>query len=460
MRDDWFVAVAAAVLVVTVGTAVVAATNGLDDGDGTIDAWAPDLPDVHAVEAPTEPGVATVGDREFASLEAALEAVGPGDTIRLEGRFDERVTVETPGVTIEAVSANGAVIDGGGAGTVVTVVAENVTLDDVWIRNSGHERASEDAGVLVQGSGTTLTQVRLTEITFGVWIGEAEGVTVERSTIVGRSDVGHPLRGNGIHLDRADGAVLRDNYVTTVRDGIYYSWSDGVVSERNVLWDLRYGVHYMYSEDNRLVDNVAFDNDVGFALMVSSNLTIAHNVAVANDGASGQGILVKDVDDSVIRENAVVANGNGIYVYNAHGNAIEDNLVLENAVGLHFTAGSTGERVTNNSFIGNAVPAHASTNAQLHWNTSDRGNYWSAARTVDVDGDGVSAVRYRPTGVAEALVHDRPQAAAFAESPAFDAVRLAESSFPVVEAPGVVDHRPLVDPPHEDWREYYATHDH
>ncbi|RQG91814.1 nitrous oxide reductase family maturation protein NosD [Natrarchaeobius chitinivorans] len=459
-RESWFVAIAVAVLVVSLAAAAVAATDGSgsDGHEATVEGWTPDVGDVDDAEPPTEPGVATVGDREYDSLQAAIDAAKSGETIALEGQFDERVTVETADLTLEA-TGEGASIDGGGEDTVVHIAAENVTLDGVWVRESGHERSNEDAAVHVNGSGSTLSDVRITETTYGVWIGEAEDVTVADATIVGREDVPETERGNGIHLDRADGAELHDNRITTVRDGIYFSWSEEVVASGNAMWDLRYGVHYMYSDDNRLEDNVAFDNDVGYALMVSQNLTIVNNTAVNNDGPSGQGILVKGVDYSEIRGNAVVANGNGFYVYNAHGNDIVDNLVLENEVGVQFTAGSSDERVVGNSFIANGQSAYAPTNAQIHWNDTDRGNYWSDARPLDLDGDGTSETRHQPAGTVERLVHEQPQAAVFAESAAFDAVRMAESSFPVLESPGVVDHRPLAESPHDEWREYYANHD-
>ncbi|MEY7850392.1 nitrous oxide reductase family maturation protein NosD [Natrarchaeobius sp. A-rgal3] len=460
-RESWFVALATVVLVVSLGAAAVAATDGTDDREATVDEWTPDVEGVEDAEPPEEPGVATVGGEEFDSVQAAVDAAEPGDTVVLEGRFDERVTIETADVTIEGANgAESALIDGGGEDIVVHVAAANVTMSDLWVRDSGPDRGNEDAGLLVNGSESTLSELRITDVTYGVWIGEAEDVTVEESTIVGREDVSESERGNGIHLDRADGAELRDNRIATARDGIYFSWSEGVVAEGNAMWDLRYGVHYMYSDDNRLEGNVAFDNDVGFALMVSSNLTVANNTAVRNDGPSGQGILIKDVDDSVVRDNAVVGNGNGLYVYNAHRNEIVDNLVLENDVGIQFTAGSSDELVVGNSFVANGQSAYAPTTAQIHWNDSERGNYWSDARAVDLDGDGTSETRHQPAGAVEGVIHDRPQAAVFAESPAFDAVRMAESSFPVLESPGVVDHRPLADSPHDNWRDYYATHDH
>ncbi|WP_265109727.1 nitrous oxide reductase family maturation protein NosD [Halosolutus halophilus] len=459
MTESWFAIVAAVMLVGSLAGAAVAATDESAD-DRSVDDWSADVPAVHDVPVPGGDGTATVGDREYDSLQAAIDAAEPGDAVRLEGRFDERVTVETPNVSIAAVDRDGAVIDGGGEGTVVDVRADDVTIEGVWIRNSGSDQTDDDSGVLVNGSNVTLSALRLTEVDFGVWIGAVDDVTVEHSIVAGREDVTTPERGNGIHLWETTDAEIRDNYVTTVRDGIYYQWAEGVVAEGNVMWDLRYGVHYMYSNDNLLADNVAFDNDVGFALMVSQELSLRNNTAVNNDGSSGHGILVKDVENSEIVGNDVVGNDNGLYVYNAQHNRMADNLVLENDVGVHVTAGSSGELVTGNSFIGNDDAAFAETNSQVSWNDTDRGNYWSDARAVDLDGDGTSEARHQPAGTVERVVHDNPQAAVFAESPAFDAVRLAESSFPIVETPGIVDQRPLAEPAHEDWRSYYEHHDH
>jgi len=65
----------------------------------------------------------------------------------------------------------------------------------------------------------------------------------------------------------------------------------------------------------------------------------------------------------------------------------------------------------------------------------------------------VSEIRYRPSGLVEHITAEHPQAAVFANSPSFEAIRLAESSFPVIEAPGVIDRKPLVESPH-DWQQY------
>lgn len=458
MREGWFALVASCVLVAMLAGVAVAVTEDPDNEMALEQPLQP--PAVHDAEPTQATGTATLHGETYDSLQSAVDAAEPGDTILVEGVFTERIRIDTPQLTLRGVDgAESAVIDGGGTDTVIAIHADDVTVEDVWIRESGYERGSEDAGIFVAGNATTISDVRITEVTFGIWIHGVPDVTIEESTIIGRTGVDTLAeRGNGIHLWEADGATVSDNHITNVRDGIYFAWAEQVVAERNVMWELRYGVHYMYSSDNRLSENVAFDNDVGFALMISQNLTIEENIAANNRGASGHGILIKDIDRSQIRDNHVVDNRIGLYVYNAQDNTITDNLVMANDRGMQVTAGTQGERVTGNSFIDNHVAAFVDTRSQVNWNDSERGNYWSDARPIDLTGDGTSEVRHQPAGSIEHLVHERPQAGVFAHSPAFDVIRLAESSFPVLSDPGAVDHHPLVEPRH-DPREYHEHSD-
>ncbi|WP_123534854.1 nitrous oxide reductase family maturation protein NosD [Halosimplex salinum] len=450
-------AVAAALLVASAGTVLAVPTDATPTGDDVaFDAGVPESFDF----APTEqPGVATVDGERYDELRAALDAADPGDTVALRGRFDtaDAVVVETPNVTIQRAEAAGdarPLLDGPGEGDVLVLNATGVTVDGLWVRDSGYETEGNDAAIWVAGDGVTVRDTRVTETTFGIWVDGAADVTLVGNTILGREEV-HPLtdRGNGIQLWEATDTDVADNRIADARDGIYFSFAEGVEARNNTLWDLRYGVHFMYSNDNTLTENTAFDNDVGYALMVSEELRLLNNTAVNNTGQSGHGVLLKGIDDTTVRGNHLVGNGNGLFLYNSLDNEIAYNLVAGNDAGVHLSAGSVRESVHHNTFARNALQVRADVGEQVVWNGSV-GNYWAGADARDVDGDGVSETRYRPAGMVQHLTAQHPNASVFTGSPAFEVVRLAERSLPVVEAPGVVDHRPLVDPPHE-WRDYY-----
>lgn len=452
--ERWFAVLAVAVLLASALSVVAGQTDARASEEIAFDAG---VPDEYTFTPPAEPVQATVDGRSYDSLQAAVDAADPGDTVRLRGRFEEHVVVNTSDVTLESEPGRLAQIDGTGTGDVLTVNGDRVTVRRVWVRGSGFDAAGNDAGIWVNGTGTSVVDSRLTAVTFGVWIDGVDGVRVANNTIIGRESV-RPLsyRGNGIQVWKTEDSLLVDNRVTDVRDGIYYSWASNVTARNNTMWDLRYGVHYMYSDDSRLEDNAAFDNDVGYAVMLSERIRVTDNVAVNNSGTSGHGILLKRIDHSVVDGNDLVGNGNGLYVFNSADNAIAGNLVLANRVGIHLTAGSVDERVSGNSFIDNDDAVLAVIGEQVTWNASDRGNYWSGARRSDVDHDGVNEIRHRPAGLVDHLVRQHPGAAVFASSPAFDVLRRAESSFPVIAVPGVVDHHPLANPPHDHWRKYYA----
>jgi nitrous oxidase accessory protein len=453
--ETTFAAVTAVLVLVAAASPVVMGQGSAAEDESV--AFDPGVPAEYDFSPPQADGTATIDGDSYDTLDAALAAAEPGDEIRLRGQFDGPVRVDTPHVTLVGDDGYG-LIDGDGDGTVVNVTAKNVTLDRVWVRNSGYEASKNDAGVWIAGANATIVDARVTEITFGIWIDGVTDVQIRNSTIVGREEV-TPLtqRGNGIQLWKADDAIVTNTTITDVRDGMYFSWATAVRAHDNTMWDLRYGVHYMYSDDCVLTNNTAFGNDIGFALMLSDDLVLRHNRAIDNHGSSGHGIMVKSVDHTELLANDVVGNRKGFYVYNSQDNTIADNVVMENDDGVHLTAGSDDERVHGNTFIDNDNAVRAVLASQVAWNDSEHGNYWAGVQTTDVNDDGVSELRYRPAGLVERLHNEHPTLAVFTNSPAFRIVKRAERSLPIVDSPGVVDHHPLVDPPTDRWRAYYDT---
>lgn len=453
-RGERVFAIVASLVLIASGAGIVITPAGGTHAD-TID-FDPPVTREYAFEAPSVPGQAAIDGETYASVQAAVDAASPGDRIRLEGEFNERVVIDVPNVTLAGVTAGGARLNGNGTGDVLTIDSDDVTVERVWVHNGGYDASGNDAGIWVNGSNVTVRDGRVTDATFGIWINGVAGTHIANNTIVGRESVTpRSFRGNGIQVWKADAATIRDNRITDMRDGIYYSWATGVNARNNTLWDLRYGVHYMYSDACTLAGNVAFNNDAGYAIMLSEHIRVIDNVAVKNNGTSAHGIFLKRIDHSVIRGNDVVGNGNGLYVFNSVNTSLTENLVLENRVGIYFTAGSSSPDVSANSVLNNDEQVRALVSTQHEWNGSTRGNYWSDTRNTDVDADGVNEIRHRPAGLVEQVLYEQPQAAVFASSPAFDAIRRAEGALPVIDVPGIIDHHPLAVPPHDRWRRYY-----
>ena len=81
-------------------------------------------------------------------LQALLDRAQDGDVIELTtGEYKGRLRIER---RIVLAGRPGAVLDGGGAGNVVTVTAPDVTIRGVTIRGSGHDLETMDSGVFLE----------------------------------------------------------------------------------------------------------------------------------------------------------------------------------------------------------------------------------------------------------------------------------------------------------------------
>ena len=84
-------------------------------------------------------------------LQAVLDKAADGDTIVLEGRHHGAVRL-TRKLTLEA--APGAVLEGPGHGSVITVASPGAVVRGLIIRGSGTNLEEMDAGVFVEKTAT------------------------------------------------------------------------------------------------------------------------------------------------------------------------------------------------------------------------------------------------------------------------------------------------------------------
>lgn len=387
------------------------------------------------------------------TLTAALEAAQEGDELVIPPRvFQERLVVEKQ---LRLVAPRGAVIDGGGQGTVVRVRAAGVRLEGLTLRASGDDYTGEDAAVRIEAPRVVLSGVRMEDTLFGVFALEAHGCVVERSTIVGK-DLPVPRRGDGIRLWSSNDCRLTGNAVERSRDVVIW-YSSGTRVEDNTVRHSRYGLHYMYSDDNVFRRNRFEHNEVGAAIMYSKRVRLEENAFSFSAGPSAHGLLLKDADDVFIVRNRFEANASALFFDGApqsRGAKVEvrGNWVAKNDVGVVLQPSSRGIHFWENAFVGNRaqvqVQGEATSVEANHWSVGGVGNHWSDAVVYDADRDGVSELPYRVESTYEAISERYPVLAFFAGSPAAEAIDSAARLFPVfAPRPRMEDSHPLVRPP-------------
>lgn len=392
-----------------------------------------------------------------ATVAAALAIAEDGDTVTVPAGVHRERLVIARRVHLEG--RPGAIIDGGGVGTVVRVEADGVELRNLSLRGSGDSYLTEDAAVRLQrASGVRLENLRIEDALFGVFAVQANGCAIERSTIIGK-DLPIDRRGDGVRLWASNGCRLIGNRVEKSRDLIIWYSSDTLV-EDNVVRLGRYGLHYMYSDRNRFRRNRFEDNQVGATIMYSRGVELTQNSFSFARGATGYGLLVKDADDIFIEENRFIDNTTGLFIDGAPQSKggrvqVHKNLIARNDVGLSLEPRNRGIEIWENSFIGNAaqvqVVGSGGSDGNV-WAVAGRGNHWSDAVVYDRDQSGISSIPHRIITSYEALGERAPTLAFFAGTPAAEAIDLAARLFPIF-APRerALDPLPLVRPMLTPW---------
>jgi nitrous oxidase accessory protein len=410
-------------------------------------------------------------------LQALLDRARDGDVIELaSGDYNGAIHIDR---ALVLTGRAGAVLDGGGAGNVVTVTAPDVTISGVTVRGSGRDVQAMNSGIFLQKTAerAKIENNRLTGNLFGVYVHGAAGSQVVRNTIEGIRGGRLNEAGNGVSLWNAPDVTIADNNFRYGRDGIFTISSRKDRFTGNRFEQVRFAIHYMYTNDSEVSGNVSIGNHVGYAIMYSNRLRIRDNISerdrdhgflfnYANyaeiEGNRVTGgpldIVVDRGDERPDDERGMIPEARRepglrsgpekcVFIYNTNYNRFRNNWFERCAIGVHFTAGSEGNEITGNAFVGNRNQVKYVGTRDLDWSKGGRGNYWSDNPGFDLDGDGIADTAYRPNDLVDRVLWTAPSAKVLINSPAVQVLRWAQAQFPALYPGGVIDSRPLIAPP-------------
>ena len=394
------------------------------------------VPPLHAAELEVAPGPG--------ALALAIAGASPGDVLILrDGTYAGPVTVDRP-LTISG--PDGAVVDGVGQGSVVTIAAADVTLHGFTVTGSGTQNEDLDSGVkILKGADRARIEgLSLVDNMHGIDVHGGRDAQVVGNVIVGRQNARMNERGNGIYVWNSPGTLLDGNDIRYGRDGIFSNASADSIYRNNIMRDLRFAVHFMYTKNTEVSGNVSVGNHLGFAIMFSDRAKILHNRSL---GDREHGLMLNYANNADVSGNLVRGGTKKcLFIYNAHKNLIWDNRFEDCGIGIHFTAGSERNVLTGNAFIGNREQVKYVGSRDMEWSHEGRGNYWSDHPAFDLNGDGMADSFYRPNDLMDQVLWSQPAARPLIGSPAVQLVRWSQRDFPATMPGGVRDSAPLMQP--------------
>lgn len=339
-------------------------------------------------ETPTWPASAEVriGDAVFPSIAAAISAAPDRAVIEIgSGTYAEALVIGKV-LTLRGVDtgAGRPRIDGGTGPSAVTVTAPGVTIEGLDVTASAGRRLpfgvfaaySEEACVMIRGSGATVRNSRIEGCHHGVFVRAGDGFSLEDNEITanrfggimvlnthGGTISGNRVLGNAYNGIAVGSVVFPPGMLAAMRPVA----GDVIISEEHR------SLQAAMSADIEISGNTVRDNGhTGIGVGTSTRIRILGNEVEDNGGAAvprstppfifgssdsirGYGIgLICDAHDNVVEENHARRNAShGILLDKTHANLVAANTVTENEVGIGLF-GSTSNRIATNTVTGNS----------------------------------------------------------------------------------------------------------
>ncbi|WP_435413142.1 nitrous oxide reductase family maturation protein NosD [Psychroserpens mesophilus] len=374
------------------------------------------------------------------TLEEAISQSKDFDTIVVKkGTYKEHAILVNKPLTI--IGENYPVIDGELKGEIITITADNVTVDGLFIINVGTSYTEDFAAIRVKKSKHFLIQnLVLEKLFFGIYIEKSSYGKIFHNKVIGDA-VEEYNSGNGIQLWYSNHIEIEHNYVEHVRDGIYLEFSDDCIIKNNVsALNIRYGLHFMFSNDDTYQDNTFENNGAGVAVMFSKKIKMYNNIFKENWGTASYGMLLKEINDAEIIGNTFEDNTIGINIEGSNRIIYKHNNFMNNGWAIKVKGACYTNTFVENNFLYNSFDI--AYNSKINDNKFDR-NYWSSYTGYDLDKDGVGDVPYRPVKLFSYIVNRTPETIILLRSMFIDIIDFSEKVSPVFTPDNLLDANPL-----------------
>lgn len=379
----------------------------------------------------------------YTSVKEAVGQAKAGDVVLVDGGVYQESGIEIM-QPIRLIGQNNPVIDGNNSGQIITVASDDVTIQGFTLQNVATSYTRDDAAIRVrQHNNIQILNNTILKTYYGIYLQYADGIVIKDNVVKGEN-LGRTESslGNAIHLYKTDDVQIIGNDVQGYRDGIYLETVKNSTVERNISHqNSRYGLHFMFSDGNAYTHNTFRNNGAGVAVMYTTNVRMEHNVFEDNWGAASYGLLLKEINNSVIHNNIFRRNTTGIHMESSSRLDITSNDFERNGWAIKLMTTCIDDTFRLNNFTGNSFDISTNGNAQHNFFEH---NYWDKYTGYDLDKDGVGDVPHRPVSLYAMLVERVPPSVMLMRSFMVDLLDNMERVLPSIIPQNLVDESPLM----------------
>jgi len=287
------------------------------------------------------------GLADFHTIQEAINAANPGDTIYVRnGTYYENVVVNKT-LSLLGENRERTIIDPRKTSTVILVSANNVSISNFTVRNSGS--GTYDAGIFIEGDGCEINDNHIvSNYRSGVYI----------------SGLHNTLYGNNITSNFFDGVRILGSFNKLLQNdiignspyqdysGISIYGSHNIITGNNITND-RLGIWMDHAGDNRVSGNYIAYNSWGIYPFCSSDNVLSNNIITSNywDGIEMHG----PSDRNLVVDNDITSNYVGIFGGGSF-NTVSSNSITNNTYGIDFFTSYnnmiSGNNITTNREYG------------------------------------------------------------------------------------------------------------
>lgn len=376
---------------------------------------------------------------KFQNINEAIAAANDFDTLLVKkGTYKEHNILVNKPLTI--IGEDYPVIDGELKGEVITITADNVTVDGLFIINVGTSYTEDYAAIRVRRAENFVIQnVVLEKLFFGIYLERSKNGKVFHNKIIGDA-VEEYNSGNGIQLWYSKNIEIEHNFIQHVRDGIYLEFSDYCLIKNNVSSNnIRYGLHFMFSNNDSYEENTFENNGAGVAVMFSKHIKMYDNTFKKNWGSASYGMLLKEINDAEIKRNVFEENTIGINIEGSNRIVYENNDFINNGWAIKVRGACYTNKFLKNNFLYNSFDI--AYNSKVNDNEFSR-NFWSNYTGYDLDKDGIGDIPYRPVKLFSYIVNKTPETIVLLRSLFIDIIDFSEKVSPVFTPDNLKDEYP------------------